>query len=92
MKALQITNVTGLHSLPVQPAQVGAVPLQTTVVPLDSTDSTDNSILSGGLLSTIIEFMLVMMIMKMMMGMMSGVDDMGGKPSNGPVTYPYAKG
>jgi hypothetical protein len=87
MKALQITNVTGLHSLPVQPQQVGAVPLQTTVVPLDST--ADNGILSGGLLSTIIEFMLVMMIMKMMMGMMSGMNEAA---SSGPVTYPYAKG
>jgi hypothetical protein len=89
MKALQVTNLSGLNSLPVRPAQVGAVPLQTTVVPLDST-STGNGMDISSIIPTIIEFMLVMMIMKMMMGMMSGME--GGSPSSGPVTYPYAKG
>jgi hypothetical protein len=90
MKVLQITNVTGLHSLPVQPAQVGAVPLQTTVVPLDSTSTGVGDI--STLIPTIIEFMLVMMIMKMMMGMMSGMAGNDNDSARGPVTYPYAKG
>ena len=73
MKAQQVINLTGLGTTPVRPAQVGAIPLQTNVVPLDT--SSTSSILSGGLLETIISFMLIMMIMKMMMGSMSG---MGG--------------
>ena len=91
MQALRVTKVTGLNSLPVNPAQVGAVPLQTTVIPLDSTSVGIGMDISS-IIPTIIEFMLVMMIMKMMMGMMSGMSDMGGTPSSGAVTYPYAKG
>jgi len=87
MKALQVINLTGIGSTPVRPAQVGAIPLQTTVVPLQTSTGTD--ILSSGLLNTIIEFMLIMMIMKMMMGAMTGMSE---TPSSGAVTYPYTRG
>jgi hypothetical protein len=87
MKAQQVINLTGLGTTPVRPAQVGAIPLQTTVVPLDT--SSTSSILSGGLLSTIISFMLIMMIMKMMMGAMGSMSE---TPSSGAVTYPYTRG